>query len=204
MNQQKGNGVKEVVDKVITVAKNVIDALKNGIRKHGNPAFRKMVEKYGNKKILELTLQRKPIDAQYKKILNVLTSGKLNKTVQDLTYDDIFHLAVILKMEGGEQLKFEKNHVVEISPIQQVHGDLMPVKVSTPILLNDFIGMTMTTLGPEKYVLYDSITDNCQRFIDAHLTANGLNSPAYKKFVVQDAYQLIQKDPVIQNLEKGN
>lgn len=99
-------------------------------------------------------------------------------------------------------MKLEKNHVVEISPIQKVDGELMPVKVSSPISLNEFIGKTLKALGPEKYFLYDSITDNCQRFIDAHLTANRLNSPAYKKFVVQDAYQLIQNDPVIQNLAR--
>lgn len=99
MNRQKGNGLKEVVDKVVTVTKNVIDALQNGIRKHGNPAFRKMVEKYGNKKIKGLTLQRKPIDAQYKRILNVLTSGKLNKRSKTCPTTTSFTLQLFWKLK---------------------------------------------------------------------------------------------------------
>ena len=56
-------------------------------------------------------------------------------------------------------------------------------------VLNDFLQKGLASVGPEKYFIYDSKSQNCQYFIKWNLSANGLWNDTINKFVMQDAYK---------------
>lgn len=146
---QDGEGLKELIEKGVSLVKNTWDALANGLRKDFPPSVRTLL-------IVGIMVQRKPIDKAFKDILNFFTAGKLTRTMKDMSYDDLYHLSLILKMEDGTMLNYEKNEVMSMKVVGQTEGEILNVPMKAPILLNEFIGKTLAKISKENFFLYMS------------------------------------------------
>jgi hypothetical protein len=137
----------------------------------------KKLDKFRDVKISSVMIVRTPIFKAINKLADFLTKGKFTKDMLANGYDDMFHLAVIVKLENGVHLKIEKNETVEISRVPGFPPkDIQQRKV--------YLRKTPPTLGeawknfegsyPNKRVMYnyDSLKNNCQRAIDNFLSSN--------------------------------
>lgn len=167
----------------------------------GNPAlpksFRNTLNKYGDKPIKSIIIKRTPLSKGVEGLLNLVTLGKWNEIKGNI--DRLYHLYVVITLEGGKRLLLEKNErpvLSESIPTDTKETEASEVTTMTgPILLRDFIGKTIKRMSLEDYITYDGYTLNCQNFIKNHLLANGLLDPSNLAFVVQDTKRLIEKTP---------
>jgi hypothetical protein len=199
---QDGKGIKEtvkkvaskVVNKVKDVAKNIYDRIKSiftGVS--GSASLRKFLEKYGNEKITAIKVGRQPISGYIRKILNLLSLGKLEKGLKELKYDDLFHLYMYIKLSNGKTFHLEKNQRIAIYE-EGVKGETIDVPLKSPITVIDFIEKAKKRMG-DKFYPYSAIENNCQNFIANVLSANGLLNDSSRKFIHQDVESLFKKIP---------
>lgn len=167
----------------------------------GNPAlpksFRQVLDKYGDKMITSAVIKRTPLSKGVEGLLNLVTLGKWNEIKGN--YDRMYHLYMVLTLDGGKRLLLEKNErpvLSETIPADTKETETTAVTTMTsPILLSEFIGKTIKRLTLEDYISYDGFSRNCQHFIRAHLLANGLLDPANLAFVYQDIKKLVERTP---------
>ena len=191
-----GEGIRDIFNKVKTTVKNAFDALVNGKRKGLSPSFRKTLRQHGEKDIVQITIVRKPVERVLKSIINLITLGKFNQQMKSLNYDDVFHLSAVLKLSDGTQLFLEKNAVAELKPFSGNHdGSTIDVNMKDSIKLKKFIEDTYNRIGERQYVDYSAENLNCQKFILDHLETFKLSNKKIELFIMQDASQLLSKDP---------
>jgi hypothetical protein len=215
---QEGEGLKEIYqgvvtgltkikNKVATIAQKGIHAYKaittGSHRLNFSPSIRALLEKYGQENIASITIARKPIHFVLNHILDWVSQGVFKKNLQALGYDKILHLFMLIRLDNGVVIKAEKNEVISIKETSgAVSEDTESVNIgSVPGTLNQFFQKGLDSVGEQKYYVYDSKTQNCQKWIEANLKANGVWGGSIPKFVLQDA-EAIYKD--LGYLEKAN
>lgn len=72
------------------------------------------IQKYGDKDITSIIICKTPVEKYVKTALNVISLGKFNKNIQDLSYDNIFHLYIYVVI-GNETFIMEKNEIITIT-----------------------------------------------------------------------------------------
>jgi hypothetical protein len=167
----------------------------------GNPAlpktFRNVLQKYGDKPIVSAVIKRTPLTKGVEALLNAATLGKWNEIRG--SFDKMYHLYMILTLEGGKRLLLEKNErpvlSESVTPDTKETDTTSVTTMTSPILLSEFIGKTIKRLSLQDYITYDGFSTNCQHFVRAHLLANGLLDPANMAFVYQDIEKLVERTP---------
>lgn len=180
-------------DRVATVA--------TGVRNDFQPKDRKLLEKIGNNKIVDITVGRKPVFGYVHAALGVLSRGKWKELMKKYGVDEFFHLFIIVrfvdKSSGKiESVKIQKNEVVDLvlNPVEGGSG-YESIVLDNPSgyipTINEFL-MNGKSLMGKNFFPYNPFTNNCQDFVTALLEANGwlkVNSHA-KKFIKQDINEL--------------
>lgn len=185
-------GVKKVKDAAIEVKDRIVSAIK-GPRQHGSPAVRKFLEKYGDEPIIEAFVARKPLASMITKVANWLTNGVFDRNKQNLGYDDIYHLYLVVKLQNGLYVRVEKNHVVELQIMTpDPKADQVAVAVKGDTTLNSMFQKGEQLAGSTKFWTYHPITNNCQYFIRYLLKGSGMWNGDLEKFVLQDAQGLVK------------
>ena len=161
----------------------------------------KKLDKWGDYEIEGVKIVRKPIMEGIVKLANKLTKGEFKKDMLK-NYDDLFHLRVDIKLKGGVCLTIEKNETVEISrgKCENLNEDgleAMDIEVKKPRTLKEaYERMTKGYPTAKNLYDYDSVGNNCQRFVDTFLSKNNdaFNYTAEdRKFVKQDVKFIIEK-----------
>jgi mannose-6-phosphate isomerase-like protein (cupin superfamily) len=155
---------------------------------------KKVLEKYGKEKITALTVSRIPLDAPIQRALEFV-----NKRATD-SYDTFFHLGLIATLESGKKILIEKNQTIDLEesftfPDTQLKRNV-PLK-GRVLQLGEFLDNTQSYMGKEKYFEYNAWNNNCQVYVNSLLTANNLNNPALKLFILQDLKQVIETTPYL-------
>jgi hypothetical protein len=155
--------------------------------------FRSKMKQYGNNNIVSIVVARAPVQKIVQKLLNIITLGKFDAIRRKLNYDDVYHLYLILTLDNGKRLRLEKNQVVQMTHYSSDKPEKqeMPVSMRGNITLNDFIDKVIKRIGIKDFIRYSSDNLNCQHFVDNLLTANNLNNPELRKFIMQDIKQLL-------------
>lgn len=168
----------------------------------GSPQTDKIIKEFGDWKVTNACIHRKPVDKILKDIINVLTSGKFN--TYHRFYDDVFHLAVIFEIEAPGSLN-KKYLLTEKRPNifwKQVSGlddypgkDKLPVKLESfkyrDITLEQMIEECKKIMG-DKFAKYNAKDNNCQIYILAlfdaffKLAKTGSTMHIIKNYIYQD------------------
>jgi len=188
--------VNQGVNKVKDISHTVSDVSNKLI--HGTtevpPNFKRMQEKYGDKRIVRINVVRQPLQQALEMALDVSSQGKLGKeSLGNEDIDKLYHLKLEIGLEGVDHpISLEKEAVVTLT-YDPKHGkgfEVMPVnKDFHDLTLNDLISNAQKAMG-NKFITYSSKDNNCQDFVMALLNASGLGDESLKKFVKQELKHL--------------
>lgn len=169
--------------------KKTVEGVIYGPQDHA-PYVRKIIEQYGDKKIVRAVAHRKPVDKPLIGALNVVSMGQFNK---QNPYDDLFHLSLFLFLEDGTVLSIEKieNINILINPPTHAKAETQEIGNFRPVTLNELINGAKKVLG-DKYFKYDASSNNCQAYIMALLKGSGLGTAEDYKFIKQDTEQIFK------------
>ena len=168
-----------------SVGKAISKAASFGVSGSAPPEVKRLLEKYGNQKIVQMSVARKPIISLIKKVVDLLANE---------VYDKLFHLFIIVKLENGVELKLERNQRINFTQSLGLTPDteIIEVPINKDITLSEFITKANKRQG-DLYWKYSSSSNNCQDFVFVNLSVNGLMTPQLKTFVKQDTKNLLPK-----------
>ena len=214
---QDGEGLKEIYEgikkglakgvqfvknhRVATLFKDV--ATSGSHRMNFSPSVRALLAKYGNEKITQIKVCRKPIQGMIHKVLNWVSQGVFEQNLKDAGYDKAMHLYMLIKLQSGAIIKAEKNHVIEMFKTSDWSSD-ETIDSSTPsTTLNDFFNKARTRVGDAVFFVYDSKTQNCQYFLRNCLQANSVWTESLSKFVMQDSESIYKNLGLLEKVNKA-
>mgnify|MGYP003110694396 FL=1 len=162
----------------------------------------KKLDKWRNTPIKKVYIVRKPLMSGLYKLAQFFTKGEFKKDMLKNGYDDMFHLRVDIVLENDVCLTLEKLETVTItrgSKCRLREKDELEhrvIEVNRPITFGEaYHNMTKGFSSKKELYDYDSLKNNCQKFINIFLTKN----PAFKysaedrAFVNQDVSFLVNK-----------
>lgn len=167
-------------------ADGIFDTLRSGainLMRTMPPNVESFVKRYGNLKLLDVTVLRVPVNKMLLGILNVLPGTNVKGT--------LYHLFQVLHLETEKYLRLDKDEVVKIeelsrSEFMQLRKDFesMTVQSSSLITFKEYVEKA-ENVGGLDFWRYDAIKCNCQVFVKDCLRGSGLWSSEIEKFVLQ-------------------
>jgi hypothetical protein len=167
----------------------------------------RLVEQFGHNTIVSIRIGRTPLPDTIYTALNVLSFGQFSKIMRRSPYDDLYHLFSLVQLSSGTTLLLEKNQAISIRIISNYNPkntEYIDVPITHPdIQFKTLLDNTQNALGKD-YFIYNSISNNCQRFILEMLKSNGLLTEQLQTFIYQDVKTLFNKlnylQPVVDTL----
>jgi hypothetical protein len=147
------------------------------------------LNRIGDKQIVSARCGRTPVQA--------VIQGAL-KLVADVPYDDLFHLFIELTLDNGQKWALEKIERINLVKDDRSKKQGAEFTSSFPVnkTVNELFENTRNKMG-DKFLPYQSASNNCQFFIMAVLDANGLNNSERTSFVKQDTKAIFKNNPVL-------
>ena len=137
------------------------------------------LKNHGDKRITYLSVCRVPLSNNIKKVANWVTFGKYKERMESLNYKDMFHLYLLFRFEGDEQIyTIEKNERVGIKKGFNKDGECRQINFTKSITLN-----TMITNAEKNGLKYKNSVEkyNCQNFLVKLLSSSGLLTLPFSK-----------------------
>ena len=165
------------INKIINFKENVPPSVKNALNK------------IGNNKITSARLGRTPVQS--------VIQGAL-KAVATVPYDDLFHLFIELTLDNGQKWVLEKIERINLvkDDRSKKQGAEFTSSFSVNKTMNELFQNTKNRMG-EKFLPYQSASNNCQYFIMGVLDGNGFNNSERTSFVKQDTKSIFANNPVL-------
>ena len=197
---KKGDGIYDSLKSAYNTTKDVVKKIYSGDTGMP-PNIKKILEKYGNQYIKDIKIVRNPVSSAIINALNVASMGAFKKNLNDSPYDKLFHLKLILELQNGIKISFEKVERVSltINPKPVKGEEEINVPVNKMITLNEMYNNTFQRMGNLFYP-YSAKNNNCQNFALNILEANNLAGEREKNFVKQDTEELFGDDSFIRKL----
>lgn len=157
-----------------------------------------ILERLGGKKIIAMNIIRTPINKNINRALDVISLGKWSQLKNEFNYDNMFHLALVVKLDDMTNLLIEKNERINVDtsfkylPTTQIKH----VNISgKSITLNDLMNNGNKLVGNNDWFVYSAFKNNCQAFIKAVLQGNNLYTSDINNFVYQDMTEIKKQLP---------
>lgn len=191
------------VNSVVFKGDGYLDYFKNIVDRYRfNISSSKVLEKYGNDRIVLIQINRTPIYNSINRALNLISLGKWNKTRSEFNYDTLFHLSMTITVQTktGEYrpVLIEKNQQVSILDRPKMYDtteiETINMKNSS-LTVNELLQNTINHIGKQHFFTYDAFSFNCQDFIKNILISNNLYTDKLDKFVYQKLTNLIDNLP---------
>ena len=143
----------------------------------------------GDKKVISARLGRTPVQA--------VIQGAL-KVVANVPYDDLFHLFIELTLDNGQKWVLEKIERINLVKEDRSKKQGAEFTSSFPVnkTVDELFQNTKNRMG-DKFLPYQSASNNCQYFIMGVLDGNGLNNSERTSFVKQDTKAIFEKNPAL-------
>ena len=198
----EGNGIGDFFKSIVNKGKEFINRFKPKLDDFTNQSKRTLSQ-YGDWRVINMYVQRKPIMGILDKFFNVLTFGKFQELKQKYGYDKLFHLQLGMVLWKDGQIKkvvAEKNETVDITEAPSTGTpDVETLRVVVPpnkqFTLNDIVNQTRQRVGDNKFFSYDPFNNNCQFFISYLLETMGMYGPREKAFLFQDMAEFQKELP---------
>lgn len=203
----KGEGIKKVIKQTLQTLKPITDPLfktKKYIktlalgRKDYPPKMRTILTKYGDLKITKITVCRHPLSQLLMKALDAVSFGKISSRIENQPYDKLYHLYMLLELEGtSNKISLEKNQVLnsQVNPPLKPRTECTEVQFTGEFTPNQLLESAKSLLG-DKFFTYDAVNNNCQDFIVALIKGSNIGGTEDIEFIKQDTEKLFK------NLEK--
>ena len=158
-----------------------------------SPKVKRILSIVGDEPIHSIEIQRTPLSNALLATFNALS---LNKFSDNNPYDKLFHLRIVI----NNRFTLEKNEVINmdnnIKKSQNTETLNVPIhhQLTTRLLLLH----TYQRMGDDFYKY--SVHNNCQKFIEELLIANGLSNQHNLSFVKQDTKDLFDDISYVRKL----
>jgi len=154
---------------------------------------------------------RSPINRVLKQIANFVTLGVFNKKQQELGYDDVYHLYLLVKVRHENRdviLRLHKEAIVKFHELTDIefknlrHTEHRGFAIEfSGVTLGEFIQTILDKNPHNEIFVYDVVTANCQVFILKVLRSNNIVLPPEKKaLILQSVHELLANSPTLANL----
>ena len=165
------------INKIINFKENVPQNVKTAL------------SKIGNNKITSARVGRTPVQA--------IIQGAL-KVVSNVPYDDLFHLFIELTLDNGQKWILEKIERINLvkEDRSKKQGAEFTSSFSVNKTMNELFQNTKNKMG-DKFLPYQSASNNCQYFLMGVLDGNGLNNSERSSFVKQDTKAIFENNPAL-------
>jgi len=165
------------INKIINFKENVPQNVKNALGK------------IGNNKITSARIGRTPVQA--------IIQGAL-KTVANVAYDNLFHLFIELTLDNGQKWILEKIERINLvkEDRSKKQGAEFTSSFSVNKTMNELFQNTKNKMG-DRFLPYQSASNNCQVFIIGVLDGNGLNNSERTSFVKQNTKAIFENNPAL-------
>ena len=172
----------------------------DGLRLDFPPREREFIIHYGNYQIVDIVIARAPIKSYIDAAINALSFGKWNNLKQKYSFDSLFHLYAILKLQKENEIviiTIEKNEVISISTDFKVEANaqLYQLVVNKQITLNELLQNAIQVMKPERFFTYSPWHNNCQIFLLGLFGASDLLNDQSKQFIFQNIDNLVKELP---------
>ena len=77
--------------------------------------IKNILNKYENQKIKAIRIGRRPINSLVEKAFDIISLGKWSKLKNQFYYDRLFHLFLVITMDDGTVISFEKNSISDVN-----------------------------------------------------------------------------------------
>jgi hypothetical protein len=147
------------------------------------------LNKIGETQIVSARLGRTPVQA--------VIQGAL-KLVTNVPYDTLFHLFIELTLDNGQKWILEKIERINLVKEDRSNKEGAEFTGSFPVnkTVNELFQNTKNQMG-DRFLPYQSASNNCQVFIMGVLDGNGLNNPERTAFVKQDTKSIFKNNPAL-------
>lgn len=165
------------------------------------PEGEKILAEYADQPIISAYVNRNPVQQGITEVMNALTLGKFKKRMERKSIDQLFHLALIVKLQNGKSVVLEKNEKINVSLNTKRPKDShrMGVLVPQGITLGSLIEGGKSILG-DKFYTYAAVDNNCQDFIMALLKGSNMGDAEVYTFVKQDTMDLFKGFGYLKNI----
>jgi hypothetical protein len=168
-----------------------------------NKQIRELLSKHGDKLIERMKVCRTPVSGLVQSALNVVSLGAFKKRIAKSSYDEIFHLYLVIQVKDGTTFTLEKNAIIELnqvsSSLSRPKEECRPVPGSGEHTLNSILAAAEQKMG-KRFYTYSAKSNNCQDFLLAILTASQLGNEEIYSFIKQDTRQLFKDDTYLRKL----
>ena len=147
------------------------------------------LNKIGDSQIVSARLGRTPVQAVIQGALKLVTS---------VPYDNLFHLFIELTLDNGQKWILEKIERITLVKEDRSKKAGAEFTASFPVnkTVNELFQNTKNQMG-DRFLPYQSASNNCQVFIMGVLDGNGLNNSERTGFVKQDTKAIFEKNPAL-------
>jgi hypothetical protein len=187
--------VSNIISKVVSVPTTLISKALPDIQKYTRKADT-MLKRYGHFKVINLYVERQPVNKYVMKLANVLTTGELDALMKKGSIDRFYHLSlkvdILTATNQNISLLIEKNDTINIE-IWKQKPDMEIMQVNLQDQKFTVFGMlekTRLSIGNEKFFVYRWNGQNCGDFCINVLKANGVYNEEYKNFMYQDTTKI--------------
>ena len=162
--------------------------------------IKKILKEYGEMKIRSIRIGRRPINNLVERAFDIISLGKWSKLKDKYYFDRLFHLFLIITLEDGTVISFEKNSIVTMTENDERCSmkDTECIDLEYPTLLitlNELANKPLDRIGKEKYFIYMPFDQNCQIFLRDVLETFNLYSKKAEEFIYQDITEIVEKLP---------
>ncbi len=165
------------INKIINFKDNIPQNVKNALNKIGNNI------------IISARVGPTPVEA--------VIQGAL-KAVATVPYDNLFHLFIELTLDNGQKWVLEKIERINLVKEDRSKKQGVEFTSSFPVnkTVNELFQNTKNRMG-DRFLPYQSASNNCQVFIMGVLDGNGLNNSERTSFVKQETKAIFANNPVL-------
>lgn len=170
----------------------IIDNIKNAssfIPTQLNNRSKKTLSEFGDKKIIGVTIIKNPLSKMFEKSLNIASFGHWDKAKEKYGFKVLYHLGLLLSLQGGQQVVFEKNEMPDIYSFKGFKPNTTTFNVplaGKDLSLGEFVNNTLNHMGKEAFHSYEGLENNCQMFVLKAIQGNNISNPMAVKFTHQD------------------
>lgn len=166
-----------------------------------NSSSKATLEKIGNDTISQIQVQRYPIPSIIETVGNFVSNNSVDELKKKYNYTDLFHLRMVCNINNHLYV-VEKNEDVNISNVytQKKNTEVMDVRVTHPVTLNEMIEKCIASIGEKHFHLYSSTSTNCQHFVASMLSNSNLLTAHESEFIHQNVGELVPKLPYLAHL----
>lgn len=205
-NEEEGGGLadylktayKKIASKASAITSDISGRVQGVIvgRHDYPPAERSLIQQYGDKKITNICLYRETVSNTINNLVNVISLGQFNKVKDKHNIDELYHLMMVLTLDGGIPILLEKNEVINIHEYPNIKPDAQKLEILLSPNFNytfkQFLDNGQMAMG-DNYFKYSALTNNCQNFILGLCSANPpllKDNPEAYKFIQQETQGL--------------